>query len=177
MPSLICLCGRIGSGKTIAASYIKQLGPVVVLDVDNLMHPLFGDSMDRHLFDRNLQIIIHWLSDIANQTLKAGVSVVMDFGFWTRKNRQQILSCILDFPVHFLYLEIDENTQAERVLGRNQQPNKTYTFDLESLTILNQMFQEPETNEGILVQKTHTDQLLVGECDWWLKEKLFVRGQ
>ncbi len=81
---VILLCGRIGSGKTTYAQMLCREKKAVLLSSDVLTlaltergvdHDLVAGTVHEYLFSHSLDL------------LYAGVSVILDWGFWTRQDR------------------------------------------------------------------------------------------
>ncbi len=117
---VIALCGKIAVGKTHYAELLKRQG-VVVLSCDELMLTLFDACLgERH--DETVRRCGKYLNSVAAQLVKAGVTAVLDFGYWTAVSRREVRAYFeergLPFELH--YLTCEEETRLERLKKRNE---------------------------------------------------------
>jgi predicted kinase len=143
------LCGKIGSGKSWTARRLASRGATMVFNLDELMEPLFGQGLGRELYQRKLAICRDFLFGLADQALTAGLSVVFDYGFWSREDRRQAAERMRSWKQAFVYLPLDETEQLRRVEARNASADRTYAFTPEQLRQLNAFFEEPGEDEGL----------------------------
>lgn len=146
-PTLICLCGRVASGKSTATEELRQQYEAVIFNADQWMVELFGEDLTREMHEDKLKKCKMIMYGLAKEFLDRGVSVILDFGFWKRQERDEIRQQFNGYEVKMIYLCISEEEQIERVLKRNQSDQKTYTIPLDILMELNAFFEEPEETE------------------------------
>lgn len=146
-PLLIGLCGKVGSGKTTAIKGLQEPYQAIVFNADEWMVELFGEELTRAEHEEKLAKCKAIIYRLANNLLERGVSVILDFGFWTRRERDDIRGLFKGFEVKVIYLPVTKETQWERVSRRNQSPDKTYTISWEMLKELNAFFEEPNEAE------------------------------
>ncbi|MFI5271886.1 MAG: AAA family ATPase [Ktedonobacterales bacterium] len=84
-PRLILLCGLPGAGKTTFAQRMESASPIVRLCPDEWMADLGIAHSDSVTHDR----LEERLSRLALSLLGLGQSVVLDYGFWGRSERDQ----------------------------------------------------------------------------------------
>jgi len=147
MTKVYCLCGKTGSGKSTFGQKLGKEKNAVILNVDNLMHPLFENRLSREEFDAKLKICIDYLLIIAKQILDCHTSVILDFGFWKKRHRLKISDYFKNHEVEFFYLKINTNLQKERIISRNSQADRTYFFTEKMIDELNLLFEEPDPEE------------------------------
>ena len=82
-PQLIILCGLPGSGKTTFAKRLENEISIIRLCPDEWMADLGIDHDDSATHDR----LEERLSQLALTLLRAGQSVVLEYGFWGRSER------------------------------------------------------------------------------------------
>jgi predicted kinase len=107
-PRLILLCGLPGAGKTTLAKRLAEQIPAVRLCPDEWMAALGIDLYDEPARDRlERQFWVH-----AQELLVLGQTVVLEFGFWGRAERDEkrAVARSLGVPVelHYLTASIDE---------------------------------------------------------------------
>ena len=83
MPVLFLLCGLPGSGKTTLAMRLERERPALRLTPDEWIGALAIDSHDEE--KRAAVEALQW--EVAAQALVLGVDVVLDWGFWSRSER------------------------------------------------------------------------------------------
>ena len=88
MPTLFLLCGLSGSGKTTLAKQLENEQPALRMTPDEWMGPLFGTGHDEA--KRAGVEALQW--QVAERALSLGVSVVLDWGFWSRNERDDFRS-------------------------------------------------------------------------------------
>ncbi len=144
-PTLYAMIGLPGAGKTTRARELEASG-AVRLSPDDWMLPLFGD-MDAA---RERDVVEGQLITLASRLLVLGISVVLDFGFWSREERgaMRALGGALGCNVELVYLPIDDEEQRRRLLGRSDATAPpAFTFTEEDLVEYRTMFMEPQAWE------------------------------
>ena len=117
---LILTCGLPGAGKTALARQLAADRSAVRLTKDEWLTALGSSPWDmptREKVEREL-----WR--LAQEILRLGLSVVLDFGLWARVERDEMRSAAHDLGVavelHFLEVPTDELWR--RIEARNSQP-------------------------------------------------------
>lgn len=149
---LFLIVGLPGAGKTTRAKKLAETHNAVRFSPDEWMGPLFGDA-DADGKRDTLEGRLVWT---AMEILRAGGSVILDFGFWRRDERAALfsLAASLGADTHTVYLPIDRATQFERVTARwRDVPEQTWSISQADLDEWRDLFQEPDDAE------------LVGRCD------------
>ena len=87
-PKVILLCGKVCCGKTTYAKQIRKGERAVILSCDEIMLALFDQQLgDRH--ERISQATQHFLFKKSLELLRVGVTVILDWGFWTKASRNE----------------------------------------------------------------------------------------
>src|SRR6185503_13749938 len=86
MATIILLCGLPGSGKTTLAQRLEGARPALRLAEDDWMVQLFGSTTGHGEAQRDAIKQIQW--EIAVQVAQLGRDVVLDWGFWSRAERE-----------------------------------------------------------------------------------------
>ena len=82
------MCGRICSGKSTLAAKLRREHRAVVLSVDEITLALFGrDPGD--MLDAYVERCEHYLYQKSLEILESGIDVILDWGFWTRRERDE----------------------------------------------------------------------------------------
>ena len=119
-PRLILTCGLPGAGKTTLAKQIAATRPAVRFTKDEWLWALGTTPWDRPM---NIEVEQH-LWQLAQETVCAGLSVVIDFGLWARHERDEMRGVARDLGVgvelHHLHAPMDD--LWARVAERNSRP-------------------------------------------------------
>jgi len=117
-PRLIILCGLPGSGKTTLAKRLENELALVRLCPDEWMADLGIDLWDESTRDR----LENRFSQLALTLLRRGQSVVLEYGFWGRSERDQkraearSVGAVIDL----YYLNPPPEELWQRLMKRNQ---------------------------------------------------------
>jgi len=160
MAKVIMTCGKICCGKTTYAKRLRDERNAVILSIDEVMLHLFPEGAgDMH--DRMVERTEQYLFTLSLQIVRSGTDVILDWGLWTRKQRERIRSFYqthggIQNEIH--YLKIDPETWNERIRKRNQQKDSSaYYVDEGLLEKVNRLFEEPTAEEVDLVLETDFD--------------------
>ena len=121
MSKVFIMCGKLCSGKTTLAKKIRQTHNAVILSIDEIMLSLFGcDAGEKH--DYFVEKTKAYLYKKSLEIVETGINVVLDWGFWTKKEREFARdfysSKNIDFE--FYYLDVAADEWARRIEKRNQ---------------------------------------------------------
>jgi predicted kinase len=143
---LFLLVGLPGSGKTTRAREIERTHRALRFSPDEWMIPLVGDSDAGGKRD----IMEGRLIWVALRAIQAGISSVLDFGFWARDERSALIWLAEAVGAHaaVMYLPVDEPTQVERITARlRTAPDTTFAISAEDLADWRALFQVPTDDE------------------------------
>ena len=117
---LILTCGLPGAGKTTLARQLAADRGAVRLTKDEWLWALGTTPWDEPTREK----VEHALWQLAQEILRLGLSVVLDFGLWARIERDQMRTVARDIGVgvelHFLDVPADELWR--RIDARNARP-------------------------------------------------------
>ncbi len=122
MATIHLMAGFMGFGKTTVAKQLEKEIPAVRLTHDEFMVKLYGRNTPYDKFRSNYNKVDEALWDLAEKIIATGTDVIMDYGFWSHKDRQeayQRAKKITDNVV-FHYIDCDMTTAKERILKRSQ---------------------------------------------------------
>ena len=145
---IILLIGKICVGKS---TYAKGLGGMLI-SCDQLMQSMFpGGCGDQH--DLLAERARKYLLGLARQCAEAGVTPVVDFGFWMPAMRQEAIDALEGFELDWRYLDIEEAEWKRRIALRNaaiqagQADPSDYFVDDGLLEKVNNLFIPPTEEE------------------------------
>ncbi|MFD2177087.1 AAA family ATPase [Veronia pacifica] len=152
MAKVYFVCGFIGSGKTTYSKVLADRHGAFRFSIDEWMIPLYGEHMEREVFDSRLATLQELFKDSALQLTSLGVPVIFDFGFWSKSDRDTFSDWAskagVESEVH--YLDVSFNTCKERAFARNSDPNgKSYKMTPAMLDMFWSWFEPPTPNESV----------------------------
>jgi predicted kinase len=117
---LILTCGLPGSGKTALARQLAADRCAVRLTKDEWLEALGSSPWDTPTREK----VEHELWRLAQEILRLGLSVVLDFGLWARIERDEMRSAARDLglPVELHFLDVPGDELWRRIEARNSQP-------------------------------------------------------
>jgi predicted kinase len=146
MAKLFLLCGLPGSGKTTLAKEIECDAPALRLTPDDWMHRLHFDGYDETA--RARVEALQW--DIAARALSLGLNVVLDFGFWSKEERNDFRARAkaLGAGAEVRFLDVPRDELLRRIRLRNAAlPAGTFHVKEEHLDEWLGIFQPPSADE------------------------------
>lgn len=120
MPKVYIMCGRICSGKSTYAEKLRKEHNAVLLSVDEITLALFGREPGEKL-DEYVEKAEKFLYVKSLEIIEIGADVVLDWGFWTKAEREQA-RCFYGsrgVAYEFYYLDISPEEWSERMKKRN----------------------------------------------------------
>jgi predicted kinase len=105
------------AGKTTLAKQLERDLPSMRLTPDEWMARVVGDGYD----EQKRAVIESMLWDIAAQALRLGIHVILDYGFWSREEREDFrlraAKLGADTKIHFL--DVSREELLARLASRN----------------------------------------------------------
>jgi predicted kinase len=150
MPTLFLICGLPGAGKTTLAKQIESSRPALRLCPDEWIASLLADVNDQAELDRLRSPVesIQW--EVAKRTLTFGVDVVLEWGFWSRaeRNRYRTQAEALGAKVEIQYLAVSRDELWTRLSRRNANlPPGTFVVTEAQLDLWLSWFEPPTVDE------------------------------
>jgi len=120
MAKIILLCGRVCSGKSTYAKKLMKEIHAVRLDPDEIMLKIHGEHTGKR-HEEILQSTLELLYEKAVETYYNDVNVIIDFGFWQRKYREEanLYFKKQNIRPEWHFIDVDESTWKERIKKRN----------------------------------------------------------
>ena len=159
MAKIYFVCGFVGSGKTTYSTQLAETKGAFCFSIDEWMIPLYGEHMEREVFDARLATLQGLFTAASLQLLSLGVSVIFDFGFWTKSERDDFKSWAAanNIESEMRYLDVPYDTCKQRATARNSDlAGKSYEMTPEMLELFWSWFEVPSTDENVVwVQWPH----------------------
>ncbi len=154
MVKVIVLCGKVGSGKTTYAKKLEADIGAVTLSVDEWMLGIHGRDIPCSNHQEMVERVKKCLYKEADKFLSKGVNVILDFGFWTRKERGAVKERFGSYDVLIHYLKADEELLYRRLEVRNSSAeDATYKIERETHERLNARFEEPVEEDVVTIEQ------------------------
>ena len=145
--TLFLLVGLPGSGKTTRARQLERAHQALRLTPDEWMEPLFGAG---EAGDRRWVLEGELLWSVAARVLTLGVSVVLDYGLWSRQERDLFRARgeALGARVELHFLDVPGDELWRRLDARNRDlPPGTFPITRAELDEWTGWFQAPTAEE------------------------------
>jgi predicted kinase len=143
---LILTCGLPGAGKTKLATQLVADRSAALLTKDEWLWALGSNPWDESTREK----VEHELWRLAQQILGLGVSVVLDFGFWARIERDEKRSAArrIGVGVELHYLDVPTDELWRRIEGRNSEPPwESHPIRRKDLDSWRRVFEAPDAAE------------------------------
>lgn len=155
MGKIILICGRLCCGKSTLAKKLADERRAVILSCDEISLGLFPEGLgDMH--DIMTERIKEYLLEKAQEILRAGVDVILEWGFWTRAWRDNTKKYFSErgYECELYYLSPDEDEWKCRIERRNEAikngASQDYYVDDGLFQKALAMFEVPEADEGFI---------------------------
>ncbi len=143
---LILTCGLPGAGKTKLATQLAANRSAVRLTKDEWLWALGSTPWNEQTREK----VEHELWRLAQEILRLGLSVVLDFGLWARIERDEMRSTarVLGVGVELHYLDPPTDELWRRIEARNFEPPwDSYPIRHADLDGWLRVFQAPDAAE------------------------------
>jgi predicted kinase len=138
------------SGKTTLARSLEIQRSALRLTPDEWQVSLFGQDAEAPEHDARHTQIERLLWTIASRALQLGTSVILDFGFWAREEREdfRLRAKKLGAASEVHFLDESEEELLRRLAARNAQPSETcFRISAEAMKPWVAFFQKPTADE------------------------------
>ena len=148
MSKIILICGAICSGKSTLARALAKRDNAVILSNDELTKAVGECLGDRHdAIARRMQL---YLRGKAVEIARAGVSVILEWGFWRKSDRDEITGFLRGrgVPFEWHYMDVSPEQLRRNAARRNAHPGPSdYIVDEGLLQKCLSAFEPPEAGE------------------------------
>lgn len=152
MVKVILICGKICSGKSTYAEKLRIENNAVLLSIDEIMLALFGQYVgDKH--DEYVEKTEKYLFDKSLEIIEAGINVILDWGLWTKAERDFAREFyeIRNIECKIHYIDISDETWRFRLNKRNNAVSagevNAYFVDDNLASKFGAIFQVPSKDE------------------------------
>ena len=146
MATLFLICGLPGSGKTTVAREIEFEHGALRLAPDEWLARIGSDGYDEAM--RAAVEAVQW--EVAQRVLALGVSVILESGFWSRRERLEFRTQAAELGADskLVFLDVSRDELAARLARRNASlPHGSFHVDVTDLDVWMDMFERPTPDE------------------------------
>ena len=150
MATLHLMVGLPCAGKTMLAKKIEQECSCLRLTPDEWIERLFGAIVAADVLDAARDPMKALLWDVAAKVLKMGGDVILDFGFWSRAERDTFRerATKLDARCVVHFAKVSQAELLRRLRERNARlPSGCFRIDEERVKSWSKMFEPPTDAE------------------------------
>lgn len=153
MAKVIAICGKICSGKSYYAQQLKAKENAVILSTDEATFDLINNEQG-DFYNVFAQRVNKYLKKKAVEIVNAGCTVILDWGFWTQKERIETTEYFNQFGIgvewHYVYIKQPHwqkliETRNEKIQNGNS--GSDFYVDEGLMNKLLSKFEEPTESE------------------------------
>lgn len=148
MEEVILICGKVCCGKSTYAEKLRRERRCAVLSCDELTLSLFDERLGTD-HERVAQKAREYLLRQAASLLELDLPVILEWGFWTKKLREQVNEYFrkLGAETEWHYLEITDETWKKNIAKRNSSSKGSYYVDEGLMKKCSSLFEPPLPEE------------------------------
>lgn len=161
MEKVILICGKICSGKSYYARQVQEKYNAVILSTDEATYDLIHNEQGE-FYNIFAERVNRYLRKKAVEIIHAGASVILDWGFWTNKDRIEISEFFKTNNVEYEwhYIDIDHILWQKNIDERNKRilegsGGSDFYVDEGLLEKVLSLFEKPKEDEMDVWYKVH----------------------
>jgi predicted kinase len=145
--------GYLGAGKTTFAKRLEREISAVRFTHDEWMRALYGDDPPEQQFADHARRVSDLMEDLWSRCLEVGVDVILDFGFWSRQERDRVRAAVTNKGADYrLYrLTCPDDAAWKRIQARNAALDSSLYIAPNTFSVLKARF-EPLDEEEVRVE-------------------------
>ena len=146
------LCGKIASGKSHYAKTLLRDGRTVLLSQDDFVEQLGLDYFN-DLHSSLIPKLQYCLYELAADISRCGANVVLDFGFWSKRERQYVSEVFRNMRItpRWCYMDVSDSAWTQNIADRNREViaegHAEFQIDAEKMQEINAEFEVPTKDE------------------------------
>ena len=136
MAKIYLICGRICSGKTYYSKELAAETNAIILSCDELSRIIDSHvSVDSDKYDSIAKELKNYLLLRAADIVNHGVDVILDWGFWSERERTAVTFFLNEhgFEFEWHYIDVSEENLRKNIEKRNSSLTKSDYFVDEGL--------------------------------------------
>ena len=157
MTNLHLIYGFAGAGKTTFARKLETEISAIRFTHDEWMVKLYGNNPDEEKFPDYYERISDLIWNLTMQLLRLDRDVILDFGFWSRKSRDEARykAKIANAEVKLYFVTCSEVVMRNRVAKRNSNlPSDSLWIDENAFELFKQSYEALGEDENYIVIET-----------------------
>jgi predicted kinase len=152
-PTIYLLCGLPGSGKTTYARQLEKNG-AVRLSLDEELFTLFGRTFHPERYPEFEKQTKEKLLERAALLIEDKKSTILDWGFWKKKDREEVKMIMQGHGAEVKLLYFKKNTHNLIQGVQNRDFSKNHEISKKMLMNFLTQFEEPNDENEEIVQHT-----------------------
>jgi predicted kinase len=146
------LFGYLGSGKTTFAKRLEVERGAVRFTPDEWMAHLFGDDPPEESLPEKAEAILELLEPLWTRCLSLGLDVVLDYGFWRRRERDEVRLVVerLGASACLYRLRCPDDEARMRINARNHANDRSLYIAPAAYDALRHRFEPLDGDEACL---------------------------
>ncbi len=121
MSKVYLICGKICSGKSCYAKSLKEKYNAVILSTDEVTYDLINNEQGE-FYNIFAARVNRYLMKKTVEICKAGANVILDWGFWTAKNRADVTEYFSSNGIGYEwhYMDVSDEVWNLNICERNK---------------------------------------------------------